>query len=60
MNQHFDECRIREPLRDLSFEGVVMKKQTHERLNENLDRLWDQTVGHRSFQAVIFESLLEV
>lgn len=51
MNQHFDECRIREPLWDLSIEGVVMKKQNHQRLNENPDRLWDQTVGDRSFQA---------
>ena len=41
MNQGFDEHRILEPLRMVPSERAVMMKQTHEKLNENLEGLWD-------------------
>lgn len=41
MNQDFDERQILEPLWMVPLETAIMMKQAHEKLNENLDGLWN-------------------
>lgn len=41
MNQDFDEYQILEPLWMVPLERAIMMKQAREKLNENLDGLWN-------------------